>query len=89
MVLTLKFFEDFRLPWLLKREDGEYGQHCHFKTKKDAEATKRRIEANRYPLNKTQKNAMLRILSEEEFKQLNKRDRYFNPNKGIKQQLFF
>lgn len=86
MVLTLEFFGNFELPWLLKRKDGKYDQHFHFKKKKEAVATKKKIEANKYPSNQVQKEAMLRLLSEEEFKNLNKKDRYFNPNKGIRHQ---
>ena len=84
MELTIKYYP--KLPkrkWLLKREGGAYEQHAHFLCKKDAENVRRLIDGNKYPYNKKYKIAM-QILTEEEFKKLNKKQRYFNVNKGIK-----
>lgn len=78
MKLSIIYFENLERPWLLKREDGEYEQHCHFKTKKDAHRIKHLIEINKYPGKKDEKYAMQRILTEEEFKKLDKKQRYYN-----------
>lgn len=71
-------------PWLLKREHGEYSQHAHFFTKKEAIKCRRLIDANKYPRDKKYKVAMQRLLTEEEFKKLNKRERYVNQNCGVR-----
>lgn len=47
-----------------------------FLCKKDAENVRRLIDGNKYPYNKKYKIAMQRILTEEEFKKLNKKQRY-------------
>ena len=85
--LTIEYIKGYERPWLLKREDGEYNQHAHFYTKKEAEKVKNLIEVNRYPKNKDQKYAMQKILTENEFKKLCKKDRYFNP--GVKRRVSF
>lgn len=84
MKLTIKYYP--KLPkrkWLLKREGGAYEQHAHFLCKKDAEKVRRLIDGNKYPYNKKYKIAMQRILTEEEFKSLNRKPMYRNVNKGI------
>lgn len=68
-------------PWLLVRVDGEYEQHAHLKTKKDAVKVRNLIDAWRYPYCPEYKVAMKRLLTEEEFKSLDKKLRYFNPSK--------
>lgn len=68
-------------PWLLVRVDGEYEQHAHLKTKKDAVKVRSLIDAWRYPYCSEYKVAMKRLLTEEEFKSLDKKLRYFNPSK--------
>lgn len=85
MKLTIKYYP--KLPkrkWLLKREGGAYEQHAHFLCKKDAENVRRLIDGNKYPYNKKYKIAMQKILTEEEFKKLKRKQRYFNVNKGIR-----
>ena len=85
MKLTIKYYP--KLPkrkWILIREGGAYEQHAHFLCKKDALNVRRLIDGNKYPYNKKYKIAMQRILTEEEFKKLRKKQRYFNVNKGIK-----
>lgn len=79
MKFSIMYFEGFERPWLLKRDEGTYSQHSHFKTKKEAERVKCLLENNRYPKNKKEKYAMQRLLTEEEFKRLNKKQRYINP----------
>ncbi|WP_100065123.1 hypothetical protein [Miniphocaeibacter massiliensis] len=69
-------------PYLLKREHGEYKQHAHFHTREMAEKCRRLIDNNKYPYSKELKIAVQRILTEEEFKKLNKKERYYNVNKG-------
>lgn len=84
MVLRIKYLQGLDRPWLLKRVNGKYEQHSHFKTKKEAVKCKNRIEAWRYPHNSYQRTSMQRILTEEEFKSLNYKQQYFNSNRGMR-----
>ncbi len=68
-------------PWLIVREDGEYSQHAHLRTKKEALKVRNLIDRWVYPYNKNYKIAVQRLLTEEEFKSLDKKDRYFNRRK--------
>ena len=68
-------------PWLIVREDGEYEQHAHLRTKQEALKVRNLIDRWVYPYNKNYKIAIQRLLTEEEFKSLNKKDRYFNRRK--------
>ena len=68
-------------PWLLVRENGKYSQHAHMKTKSDAINVRTLIDSGKYPYKKEFKIAMQRLLTEEEFKKLKKKQRYFNPQK--------
>lgn len=70
-------------PWLIKREGGSYDQHAHMHTKKDAETVRRIVDAGKYPYCREYKTAIQRLLSEEEFKRLHKKQRYFNSQKGL------
>ena len=70
-------------PWLIKREGGSYDQHAHMHTKKDALNVRRLVDAGKYPHCREYKTAIQRLLSEEEFKRLHKKQRYFNPQKGL------
>lgn len=82
MKLSIKFKPKCEeRPWLLVRVDGEYEQHAHLKTKKDAVKVRNLIDAWKYPYCRDYKVAMQRLLTEEEFKSLNKKLRYFNPSK--------
>lgn len=84
MKLTIKHYP--KLPkrkWMLIREGGAYEQHANFLCKKDAENVRKLIDSNRYPYNKKYKIAMQRILTEEEFKKLKKKQKYINVNKGV------
>lgn len=82
MNLIIKFKPrcDERL-WLISREDGEYEQHAHLRTKKEALKVRNLIDRWVYPYNKNYKIAVQRLLTEEEFKSLDKKDRYFNRRK--------
>lgn len=71
-------------PWLIAVEGGEYSQHAHMRTRDDALRVRALIDAWRYPYCREYKTAMLRLLGEEEFKTLKKRDRYFNSQKGVR-----
>ena len=86
MKLSIKFKPrcDER-PWLLVRVGGEYSQHAHLKSKSDCIKVRHLIDINKYPYNKDFKIAMKRLLTEEEFKKLDKKQRYFNSNHGIRQ----
>ena len=82
MKLSIKYKPKcFERPWLIKREGGAYKQHAHLKTKKDAEKVRRLIDIGKYPYNKDFKIAMQRLLTEEEFKKLDKKSRYVNYSK--------
>lgn len=83
MKLTIKHYPKLERPWLLKREHGDYDQHAHFYTEKEAKCCRRLIDQGRYPYEKKYKIAMKRLLSEEEFKALRKKQRYFNSQKGV------
>ena len=65
-------------PWLVVRENGEYKQHAHLRTKKEALKVRNLIDRWLYPYNKNYKMAVKRLLTEEEFKSLDKKDRYIN-----------
>lgn len=84
MKLSIKYTENLERPWLLKRENGAYEQHAHFFTKKEAELCRHIIDIGKYPHCKKYKVAIQRLLTEEEFKQLKKKQRYFNSQKGIR-----
>lgn len=71
-------------PWLIKREDGSYEQHAHMHTKKDALRVRQIIDAGKYPYCREYKTAVQRLLTEEEFKRLHKKQRYINPQRGPK-----
>lgn len=83
MKLSLRYLPNLERPWLLKREGGSYDQHAHFFKKKEAEKVRRLIENWKYPYKRTHKTAMQRLLTEEEFKSLEKKQRYRNINRGI------
>lgn len=84
MKLSLYHYPKMERAWLLKREHGKYEQHAHFYTKKEALNCRRLIDNNKYPRDKKYKLAMQRLLTEEEFKKLNKKQRYYNVNKGVR-----
>lgn len=84
MKLSIKYLPRLKRPWLLKREHGEYSQHAHFYTKKEAKCCRSLIDSNKYPVEKKYKIAMKRLLYEEEYKKLNKKERYYNVQKGIR-----
>lgn len=69
-------------PWLLVRVGGEYEQHAHLKTKRDAIRVRNLIDIGKYPHCKDYRIAIQRLLTEEEFKSLDKKQRYFNPCKN-------
>lgn len=84
MQLTIKYIDDYERPWLIKREHGEYEQHAHCFTKKDAEKIRTLIDCNKYPHRKEYRFAVQRLLTAEEFKKLKKKDRYYNVNNGAR-----
>lgn len=83
MKLEIRYIERLNRPYLIKRVGGTYEQHAHMHTKKDAETVRRLIDSHRYPYSKDYKIAMQRLLTEEEFKKLDKKQRYFNSNRGV------
>lgn len=83
MKLSIKYFPQMERAYLLKREHGLYEQHAHFYCYKDADRCRKLIDANLYPKNKKYFIAMKRILTDEEFKRLNRKPRYRNVSKGV------
>lgn len=79
--LTIKYLQNLERPWLIKRENGTYEQHAHCFTKKDAEKIRNLIDINKYPYSKSYQKAMQRLLTKEEYKNLNRKDYYFNTKK--------
>ena len=84
MKLSIIYYPKMDRPWLLKREHGEYSQHAHFYTKKEALCCRKLIDACKYPREEKYRIAMQRLLTDEEFKRLNKKERYFNQNRGVR-----
>ena len=84
MKLSIIYYPKMERAWLLKRENGTHEQHAHFYDKKDAVQCRNLIDRNKYPYNPKFKYAMQRILTEEEFKKLDKKQRYYNSNKGVR-----
>lgn len=79
MKLTIFYFPDMPdRKRLIKREGGTYDQHAHMKTKRDCIICRNLIDAGKYPRNKKYRYAVQRLLTEEEFKKLDKKDRYIN-----------
>lgn len=89
MELVIEKYDNFERPWLVKRVCGEYKMHAHMKTKKDAEKVVEHIKRNKYPIEKEIKTAVQRILTEEEFKSLDKKQRYYNINNGAPSKRVF
>lgn len=78
MKLSIVYLPRLERPFLLRREHGDYSQHAHFYTKKEAEVCRRLIDAKKYPREEKYRIAMQRLLTEEEWKRLNKKPRYKN-----------
>lgn len=83
MKLSIYHYPKMERCWLLKREHGKYSQHAHFHTKKEALLCRKLITQKKYPRERKYKYAIQRILSEEEFKMLNKKQKYYNVQKGV------
>lgn len=84
LVLTIRYINSYKRPWLIKREGGEYEQHAHMRTKKDALKVKELIELNKYSDKRDYQIAIQRLLTINEFKNLKRKPHYININKGIK-----
>lgn len=87
MKISIKYLKHLERPWLLKRIGGAYEQHAHCFTKKDAEKIRHLIDINKYLYSKDYRIAMQRLMTEEEFKRLDKKQRYYNVQKGNKRRL--
>ena len=84
MKLSIIYYPKMKRAYLLKREHGEYSQHAHFYTRKEAIKCRNLIDSMTYPYDKKYQIAMRRILTESEYRALNKKPRYCNINKGIR-----
>lgn len=83
MKLSIKYLPNLHRPWLLKREHGEYSQHAHFFTKKEALCCRKLIDANKFPREEKYRIAMQRLLTDKEYKGLNKKPRFYKKNCGV------
>lgn len=83
MKLSIVYLPNLHRPWLLRREHGEYCQHAHFFTKKEAECCRKLIDACKFPREEKYRIAMQRLLTDEEYKGLNKKPRFYKRNCGV------
>lgn len=83
MKLSIYHYPKMERAWLLKREHGDYDQHAHFFTKKEALCCRKLIDANKFPREEKYRIAMQRLLTEEEYKRLNKKPRFYKRNCGV------
>lgn len=83
MKLSIIYLPNLHRPWLLKREHGEYSQHAHFFTKKEALCCRKLIDANKLPREEKYRIAMQRLLTDKEYKGLNKKPRFYKKNCGV------
>ncbi|WP_019131887.1 hypothetical protein [Peptoniphilus obesi] len=84
MLLEIRYIKNYDRPWLIKRVDGNYSQHSHLKSKKDAIKVKEMIEINKFPIKKDQQLAVQRLLTDDELRRLNRKQKYININNYIK-----
>ncbi len=84
MLLEIRYIKNYDRPWLIKRVDGNYNQHSHLKSKKDAIKVKEMIEINKFPIKKDQQLAVQRLLTDDELRRLNRKQKYININNYIK-----
>ena len=83
MKLSIIYLPNLHRPWLLKREHGEYSQHAHFFTKKEALCCHKLIDAGKFPREEKYRIAMQRLLTDKEYKELNKKPRFHKKNCGV------
>lgn len=81
MKLKIKYLPHLERSWLLFRDKGKHKQHAHFFTAKEAYCCRTLIDAGRYPTEKKYEIAMRRILTESEFKSLNKKPKCVRNNR--------
>lgn len=84
MLLEIRYIKNYDRPWLIKRLDGDYSQHSHLRSKKDAIKVKEMIEINKFPINKDQQLAVKRLLTDDELRRLNRKQKYININSYMK-----
>lgn len=80
----IQVYDNFEKPYLLKRVNGTYDQHCHFEEEQHALDCIRVIQNGLRPKDKNQANQIKRLLTDKEFLRLNKKERYYNQNCGVK-----
>lgn len=69
--------------YIVRRVDGEYSQHAHLSSMKGCKLLIRLIHTNTLPSSRYLQESCRRLLSEDEYKRLRKKQRYYNVNKGI------
>ena len=82
--LSIEVYDNFKKPYLLKRINGTYKQHCHFENEQDALDCIHIIHNGLSPKDKKQVKQIKRLLTDEEFKKLNKKQKYYNQNYCMK-----
>lgn len=84
MKLSIYHYPKMKRQWLLKRENGQYEQHAHFFSKKECIMCRKLIDARKLPREDKYKIAIKRLLTEEEYKNLNKKQKYYNSKLSYK-----
>ena len=74
--LDIEVYDNFEKPYLLKRINGTYKQHCHYENEQDALDCIRIIQNGLSPKNKKQANQIKRLLTDKEFLRLNKKENF-------------
>ena len=65
--------------WIVKRINGAYRQHAHFKDEEGCERLLKFLKANKLPYNKYYRGSCKRLLTNNEYKNLKpSKDRYYN-----------
>lgn len=70
--------------YIVRRVDGEYKQHAHISTMKGCKKLIGYIHSNTLPFSRYLQISCQRLLTEDEYRQLRKKQRYYNVNKGVK-----
>lgn len=70
--------------YMVRRVDGEYCQHTHLSSKKGCKLLISFIHRNTLPSSRYLQISCQRLLTEDEYKRLRKKQRYYNVNHGIK-----
>lgn len=84
MNIQIRYIEGYERPWLIKRVNGKYEQHAHMRCHRDAVKVRNCINNKRYCKDKDIFNALRRLLTDKEFRELNRKEKYYKNNNGVK-----